>query len=95
MAIKAPTVDNTVIVAVTASASAEQVLAIGKHRAIVSCTQAFYILFGQAGSVPTPTAANAFLCGANTVYEIETSNGANAFKVLRLSADGSLSWIKD
>lgn len=95
MPIAAPTASNTTVIAVTSSASAQQSVPGGAHVIDVSCTQAFYIIFAAPSAVPTPSAANAVLLNASTLYQIKTSNGANAFKVVRATADGVLTWTLD
>jgi hypothetical protein len=88
----APTVSNTTVVSVTNSASAQQVAPGGKQTVYVVSSTACYVIFGQVGSVPTPSSSNAVPLAAGVFYKFQTSNGANAFKVIRQSADGTLTW---
>lgn len=93
----APTPSNTPnAVASTASASAQQNLPDGKNIVTLTGTQAFYILFGQtltaSTGVTTPTASNSLMIPANTVVRIRTQRGASSFKVLRVAADGVVSY---
>lgn len=83
-------------VAITATPSAEQVPPLGASVVVISSvSQSFYIVFGQTGSVPAPSASVGVrvLSAMNYPVIFTLVSGATAFRVLRGGGtDSTISW---
>lgn len=92
--IKAPTALNLNVVEIDDTASDEQLLPPGKNTVIAVCDVAYYILFGQPGSVGDPASDPALPGLGGVVEKYESSSGATAFRVAATTGDaGTFTWI--
>lgn len=92
----APTLADSGVLALTGTTpTAETVLSRGLHSVTLAVTQNSYIVFGTPGSVPVPSATVGFFLPADVTLRFVTSNGANAFRVVRDTVDGFVRWTTD
>lgn len=76
-------------VSVTSTSTAAQSLA-GKTRVVISCTTLCHIIFG--GTTVAAAQSTDYPLQPNTDYVFDIVSGRDNFRVIRDSADGTLTW---